>query len=310
MSGCISVAQRGNVLVATIINEPYGLMDRHIIAELALLAARADQDPGVSAVVLTGGHPTRFLAHFDVRLILGSAEASPSISASAAYTMMQGVAKAMKVPGMRALLQKGPLAGFAAMEGMHQVLRSIEHCSAIWIAALNGDTGGGGCELSLACDKRFMADGNFSIAQPEIFLGFPPGSGGTQRLTRLLGKSKALQICLDGGPMTPAQALELGLIDRVLPAEQLLEAAIAEAARLGQRPKNAIGAIKRAIHMGATLPLEDGLRLEAAEFLRAITTKESLDAQRAYVRCMTELGDLPIANDEIVKSVLTKGRFI
>jgi hypothetical protein len=129
------------------------------------------------------------------------------------------------------------------MEQVRDVNLSIERCSAVWIAAVNGDTGGGGCELALACDFRYMADGEFSIAQPEILLGFPPGGGGTQRLTRLLGRRAALRICLDGGPK----------------------------------------------HRRLTTSRRR-LRLESAEFLSAIATAESIDAQEADVRRTTELG--------------------
>ena len=155
-----------------------------------------------------------------------------------------------------------------------------------------------------------MADGPYSIAQPEILLGFPPGGGGTQRLTRLLGAGKALHMCLEGTPKTPAEALAFGLVDRVVAPERLLEEAIEHAARLGRRPKAGIGAVKRAVRFGGSLPLEDGLRLEAGEFLSAISTPESIEAQRAYVDRTNELDDVPIANPDIRAAVTERGRFV
>ena len=95
----------------------------------------------------------------------------------------------------------------------------------------------------------------------------------------------------------------------MLAPAQLLDAAIAEASRLGRRPKQAIGAIKRAINIGGSLPLVDGLRLESAEFLSAIATTESIAAQEAYVRRTTELGELPIGVREETEKVLQRGRF-
>jgi enoyl-CoA hydratase len=154
-----------------------------------------------------------------------------------------------------------------------------------------------------------MSDGAFSLAQPEIFLGFPPGGGATQRLTRLLGRGAALRICLDGGPLTPREAQEIGLVDRVLAPEELHDAVIAEASRLGRQPKHAIGAIKRAVNVGGSLPLVDGLRMESAEFLSAIATPESIAAQEAYVRRTEELGELPIGVPEETERVLQRGRF-
>ena len=309
MTGTIQVEQRDNVLLATIANPPYALMDRDIVVELFKLAERADRDPDIGGVVLTGAHPTRFLAHFDVNLILDSAENSPRISAVAARRAMAALAAALKLPKAGALLDRGPAAGLLALMRMHELMAAIESSSAVWIAALNGDTGGGGCELSLACDQRFMADGDYFIAQPEIFLGFPPGAGGTQRLTRLLGRSKALRTCLGGEPMSPREAADLGLIDRVVAPEALLSEAIAEAARLGRRPKQAIAAVKRAIHQGGSTTLDEGLRIEASEFLAAIGTPQSIAAQRAYVQRTKELGDLPVGDKALIKRVLERGRF-
>ena len=257
--------------------------------------------------VLTGDHPTRFVAHFNVEEILSGAEQAPRLSKQMLRAGLRATGAALRVPGAAKLLMRGPFIGAI---GFRQTLLAIESCSAVWVAALNGDTGGGGCELALACDYRFMADGPYSIAQPEIFLGFPPGGGGTQRLTRLLGARRALHMCLEGTPKTPADALAFGLVDRVVAPERLLEEAVEHATRLGRRPKAGIGAVKRAVRFGGSLPLEDGLRLEAGEFLSAIGTPESIEAQRAYVDRTNELGDVPIANPDIRAAVIERGRFV
>jgi enoyl-CoA hydratase len=310
MSGSVAVEQRGNVLIATLSNPPTALMDNEIVVGLLALARRADADPDVGAVVLTGDHPTRFIAHFNVAEILSGAEQAPRLSKQMLRAGLRATGAALRVPGAAKLLLRGPLAGFIGLETFTQTLLAIESCSAVWVAALNGDTGGGGCELALACDYRFMADGPYSIAQPEIFLGFPPGGGGTQRLTRLLGAGKALHMCLEGTPKTPAEALAFGLVDRVVAPERLLEEAVEHATRLGRRPKAGIGAVKRAVRFGGSLALEDGLRLEAGEFLAAITTPDSIEAQRAYVDRTKELGDVPIANPDILAAVIERGRFV
>jgi enoyl-CoA hydratase len=258
---------------------------------------------------LTGDHPTRFVAHFDVAEILSGAEQAPRLSKQMLRAGLRATRAALRVPGAAKLLTRGPFAGGIALVTFTQTLLAIESCSAVWVAALNGDTGGGGCELALACDYRFMADGPYNIAQPEIFLGFPPG-GGTQRLTRLLGLGRALHMCLEGTPKTPADALAFGLVDRVVAPERLLEEAVEHATQLGRRPKAGIGAVKRAVRFGGSLRLEDGLRLEAGEFLSAISTPESIEAQRAYVDRTNELGDVRIANPDIRAAVTERGRFV
>jgi enoyl-CoA hydratase len=310
MTGSVAVEQRGNVLIGTLSNPPTALMDNKIVMGLLALARRADADPDIGAVVLTGDHPTRFVAHFNVAEILSGAEQAPRLSKQVLRAGLRATEAALRVPGAARLLGHGPLAGFIALENFTQTLLAIESCSAVWIAALNGDTGGGGCELALACDYRFMADGPYSIAQPEIFLGFPPGGGGTQRLTRLLGAGKALHMCLEGIPKNPAEALAFGLVDRVVAPERLLEEAVEHATRLGRRPKAAIGGVKRAVRFGGSAPLEDGLRLEAGEFLAAITMPDSIQAQRAYVDRTKDLGNVPIANPDILAAVTERGRFV
>lgn len=177
------------------------------------------------------------------------------------------------------------------------------------VAAINGSAMGGGCELSLACDIRLMAAGPFKIGQPEILLGFPPGGGGTQRLARMLGSSAALRICLDGGPLDPDEAAELGLIDEVIAADDLLERALEVATRLGRRPKEGIAGVKRAVYFGASLPLEAGLRLERAELMTAITTEEAKRAMAAYVDGLERTGELPAYDSAEIERTLEHGRF-
>ena len=113
-----------------------------------------------------------------------------------------------------------PSSGLSDAERFGEVLSRFESAGAVVVAALNGSAMGGGCELSLACDFRLMADGPFYIGQPEILLGFPPGGGGTQRLTRLLGTGPALRLCLEGAPLDPAQAAEAGLVDEVVAPDE------------------------------------------------------------------------------------------
>ncbi|WP_039934395.1 enoyl-CoA hydratase/isomerase family protein [Streptomyces viridochromogenes] len=305
----VLVEQHGNVLVARLDSPPSALMTREMVLELGALARRADADPAVGAVVLTGTHASRFLAHFDVRLIHGGAKRSPKVSASVVRAGLRLTGAVLKVPGGSALLARSPLVGLMAWEQMKDVLHAIETSSAVWVAALNGDTGGGGCELALACDYRFMADGRFGISQPEILLGFPPGSGGTQRLARLLGGRRALQISLEGTPISPAEAQEVGLVDRVVPPDALLQEAVEHAGRLGRRPKAAIGAVKRAVREGGSLPLREGLRFEGAEWLAATTTSESLEAQRAYLARTKELGDVAGLDPATLEEAVARGRF-
>jgi enoyl-CoA hydratase/carnithine racemase len=147
------------------------------------------------------------------------------------------------------------------------------------------------------------------ICQPEILFGFPPGGGATQRLTRMLGTSRALRLVLDGGPLTPASALELGLVDELVPASSLLARAVELGARLGSRPKAAVAASKRAVYEGGSMSLPDGLRFERGEFLAAIGTPEAEEAMAAYVAAFERTGELPGYDRAAMERALRDGRF-
>jgi enoyl-CoA hydratase len=307
--GTIDVEQRGTVLVGTFDNPPHALIDRGSVEALERLVARAESDDGVDAVVLTGSHPERFIAHYDIGEILAGARAGPTVGAGLARASVRTVAAARRIPGTDRGLARTPLAGLVEVERFHEVFLRMNRCGAVFVAAINGSAQGGGCELSLACDLRLMAAGDHGIGQPEIFLAFPPGGGGTQRLARLLGSAKALKVVLDGAPLSPEEAAELGLVDRVVPPGELLETAITEARRLGARPKAAIAAAKRAIYEGGSLPLTDGLRLEASQFMATVTRPEAIRAMEAYVDQLERTGELPLYDPDTIERVAAEGHF-
>src|SRR3954462_13283288 len=220
--GEVRPEQRGRVLGATIDNPPHALMDPSVVGGIEEVVARATSDDGVGAVVLTGAHPARFIAHYDVGELLAGAESGPAVGRRAAAASLRTVAAARRVRG-DAALARTPLAGVVALERFHAMLLAMSRSGAVFIAAMNGSAMGGGCELALSCDFRLMADGDFRMGQPEILFGFPPGGGGTQRLARMLGPSKALRLVLEGWPLAPRQALEAGLVDEVVPADEVVQ---------------------------------------------------------------------------------------
>jgi enoyl-CoA hydratase/carnithine racemase len=307
--GEVHVDERGRVLLATLDNPPHGLMDRGIVSGLATLVQRADDDDGVGAVVLTGAHPERFVAHYDVGELLAAARSGPSVGRRTAKGSLRIVGALRRVRRIERGLERTPAAGLVALERFHEIFLAMNRSGAVFVAALNGSAMGGGCELALACDVRLMAEGDFGVGQPEILFGFPPGGGGTQRLARLLGSAKALGLVLDGGPLSPAEALQLGLIDELVAREALHERAIAVAARLGARPKAGVAACKRAVYEGGSLPLADGLRVERSEFLATLGTPDAVDAMAAYQEALDRTAELPGYDREALERALRNGRF-
>jgi enoyl-CoA hydratase/carnithine racemase len=177
----------------------------------------------------------------------------------------------------------------------------MERLDKVFIAAIGGPALGGGCELALACDIRHMAKDAGAIGLPESTLGMMPGAGGTQRLSRALGPSRALEMILEGRPLDPAEALELGLVHRVGPARSLLEEATATALRLARRAPLSIAGAKRAVYEGGSQSLPDGLATERKWFVAAASSVAARRAMRAYVEALAESGSPPWASEDSLK---------
>lgn len=297
------------MLVITLVNPPHGLMDAGVVKGLESVVARAESDENVGAVVVTGAHAERFIAHYDVGELLAGARAGPSLTPGLALAAVRAVGLLRRVSAFERALARSPAAGVLELERFHETLLRMNRSGAVFVAALNGSAMGGGCELALACDVRIMAQGDHRIGQPEILLGFLPGGGGTQRLARLLGSARALRLVLDGGPLSPNQAAELGLVDEVVPPEHLMEHAIAVADRLGRRSRSAIAACKRAVYLGGSMSLDAGLRLERAEFVAALGTPEAEQAMSAYVDGLKRTDTLPGYDPAAIERALGSGHF-
>lgn len=144
-----------------------------------------------------------------------------------------------------------------------EMFNTIDRFNRPVIAAINGIALGGGCELALACHFRFMADGpKAKIGCPELNLGITPGWGGIQRLTRLLGRSRALDLILFSRRLSPAEALEIGLVDRVFPAASFMDETLKFARELALRPPIAVSSVLKGITAGIEKGIDEGLRVD------------------------------------------------
>ncbi|KIF76809.1 enoyl-CoA hydratase [Streptomyces sp. 150FB] len=150
------------------------------------------------------------------------------------------------------------------------------------VAAITGYALGGGCELTLCADYRIAAD-NAKLGQPEILLGLIPGAGGTQRLARLVGPSRAKDLIFTGRQIRAAEALAIGLVDRVVPAAEVYEEAHAWAAKLAQGPALALRAAKESVDAGLETDLETGLTIERTWFAGLFATEDRERGMRSFV---------------------------
>ena len=149
------------------------------------------------------------------------------------------------------------------------------------IAAINGFALGGGCELAMACDIRIASE-KAKLGQPETGLGIIPGSGGTQRLPRLVGPSKAKQLIFTGELIDARTALEIGLVDKVVPPDLLMEEAKKMAATIASKPRVALALAKSAINKGLDMDLQDGLSYEIECFAQCFATEDQKEGMRAF----------------------------
>jgi enoyl-CoA hydratase/carnithine racemase len=235
--GLVEVERRQDgVAVVTLSNGKVNALSRALLGEL-LEAARSLTEDAPGAVVITGGERI-FAAGADIAEFGGPDEA----------------------------------AGITA--GFHAALDAVAAIPRFVIAAVGGYALGGGCELALACDYRVGSE-RAVFGQPEVLLGVIPGGGGTQRLARLVGPSRAKELCLTGRQVRADEALRIGLVDEMVPAEELHARALELAAEVARGALVAQALAKRAIDEGLSASLSDGLALERALFEEAFGSEDS-----------------------------------
>ena len=169
--------------------------------------------------------------------------------------------------------------GKAMLEFAHGFMTSMEKSRTVTIAAVNSLAFGGGCELAMACDFRIAAE-SATFAQPEINLGIIPGFGGTQRLPRLVGEGKALEMNLRGDAIGACEALRYGLVNQVVPDHELLDTANQWARKFAQQAPVAIEKIKQVSHQGE---LGEGLEVEGKAFGEAFGSEDAKEGISAFL---------------------------
>lgn len=242
-----------NAVALLTLNRPEKLnaLSNELLAALVNALDRIELDPALRAVVITG--------------------AGRAFSAGADITAFQRH------------MQAGPAEAIAHfMRPGHRMTRRVESFPKPIIAAVNGLAFGGGCELVESCHLALAAeDAPFSKA--EINIGIIPTFGGTQRLPRNIGRKAALELILTGRVFDAAEAARLGLVNRVLPASELLEAAVALATELTRKPPLTIAAALSAVHRGMDASIDDGLAIEEAAFARIVPTHDANEGVAAFV---------------------------
>lgn len=241
-----------NGMAMLTLNRPRQLnaLNYELIDRLMALLDRIEAEPAIRAVVLTGAGERAFSAGADIHQFASSVRLGVDIA-------------------VRDFVRRGQ-AMTARLEAFRKPV----------IAAINGIAFGGGCEITEAVHLAIASD-KASFAKPEISLGMPPTFGGTQRLPRLAGRKRALELLLTGEPFSPARAVEIGLINRIVPHDDLLPAARDLAAHIIRHSPLAIGNIITAVTRGLNMSIGEGLLVESEQFAAMVPTHdlhEGLDA--------------------------------
>jgi enoyl-CoA hydratase len=242
----VIVAKDGAIAVVTL-NRPQALnaLSYGLVKDLSLAMQELDQDAEVRVIVVTGGDKV-FAAGADIK----------------------------------EMADKGP---FDTMVQERLAYRDkINKISKPVIAAVIGFALGGGCELAMSCDIIVAAE-NARFGQPEVNLGIIPGSGGTQRLTHLLGKHRAMELVLTGDMLNATDAERIGLVNRVVPAELCLEEALNIAKKIAAKPQLAVKAAKEAVLKSANTGLDEGLEFERKAFYLLFASADRSEGMKAFL---------------------------
>jgi len=242
------VEESGIALLTVNRPEKLNALSGAVIAELADALGRVASDPAIRAAILTGAGEKSFVAGADIREL---AELSPYET--------------------RAFALRGQAA-----------FRKLETCGKPSVAAVNGFALGGGLELAMACTVRFASE-NAKLGQPEVKLGIIPGYGGTQRLPRLVGRGRALELMLSGDPIPASEAYRIGLVNAVTAQAELLDFRRGWLAKVLANGPLALGLVLDAVDTGLYGGIEEGLRFEAAAFGMSAATQDSREGTRAFL---------------------------
>ncbi|UOE75808.1 enoyl-CoA hydratase/isomerase family protein [Parageobacillus thermoglucosidasius] len=224
-------------------NPPANAISEKLMTDLEQAADELGADPSVRVIVITSAHEKTFVAGADLKAMIQSGS---QYAGNEAGIVQQSVR-------------------------MQQCFNRFATLPKPVIAAINGHALGGGCELALACDFRIMSKGKIGLT--EVSLGLIPGAGGTQRMTRLLGRAKATELIFTSKRLEPEEALQIGLVNKVTTPEKLVEETTAFAEQLAEGAVKAMGLAKRSIH-AAEGPVEDGFIIEAHSFAQTFKTGE------------------------------------
>ena len=262
----LRIEDNGNYVICYLSNPPTHTLTSSGVNEIHTFLDQIEKRDDLRVLAFTGDGENVFIKHYEVGELANTAE--------------------------RNLETKKDKQDPKELHAFHTMLLRLRDLDAIVVAGINGNTAGGGCEFSLGCDLRVMADGNFLIGLPETSVGILPGGGGTQRLSRLIGSSRALDLILHAQLVSPKEAFDLGIINKLVSEASFNQELISYCEDLSNRAPIALQQVKKIIHQGLEMTLEESLLLEQKAFDVTMNSKDAARAMRALLDTQENIEDV------------------
>jgi len=262
----LRIEDNGNYVICYLSNPPTHTLTSSGVNEIHTFLDQIEKRDDLRVLAFTGDGENVFIKHYEVGELANTAE--------------------------RNLETKKDKQDPKELHAFHTMLLRLRDLDAIVVAGINGNTAGGGCEFSLGCDLRIMADGNFLIGLPETSVGILPGGGGTQRLSRLIGSSRALDLILHAQLVSPKEAFDLGIINKLVSQVSFNQELISYCEDLSNRAPIALQQVKKIIHQGLEMTLEESLLLEQKAFDVTMNSKDAARAMRALLDTQENIEDV------------------
>ena len=262
----LRIEDNGNYVICYLSNPPTHTLTSSGVNEIHAFLDQIEKRDDLRVLAFTGDGENVFIKHYEVGELANTAE--------------------------RNLETKKDKQDPKELHAFHTMLLRLRDLDAIVVAGINGNTAGGGCEFSLGCDLRIMADGNFLIGLPETSVGILPGGGGTQRLSRLIGSSRALDLILHAQLVSPKEAFDLGIINKLVSEASFNQELISYCEDLSNRAPIALQQVKKIIHQGLEMTLEESLLLEQKAFDVTMNSKDAARAMRALLDTQENIEDV------------------
>ena len=262
----LRIEDNGNYVICYLSNPPTHTLTSSGVNEIHAFLDQIEKRDDLRVLAFTGDGENVFIKHYEVGELANTAE--------------------------RNLETKKDKQDPKELHAFHTMLLRLRDLDAIVVAGINGNTAGGGCEFSLGCDLRIMADGNFLIGLPETSVGILPGGGGTQRLSRLIGSSRALDLILHAQLVSPKEAFDLGIINKLVSEANFNQELISYCEDLSNRAPIALQQVKKIIHQGLEMTLEESLLVEQKAFNVTMNSKDAARAMRALLNTQENIEDV------------------